>query len=221
MELTSGMGVFSGVKDAQDEFGADVVVLFRPLNIDDLLCGIANLNDHLYAEPAQNADNMYSVVAIECGGRVLAHELGHNLGLNHSRKQDGEGVMLPYALGYGVNNRFATVMAYEEEFGGAIGVDKFSSPLLDCFGQPCGISHDDDPNNSADAVSALNQVVGKVAAYRQTTVTDDHGNNRFLASELSNNTNVQGMVDTMTAIGLFILLPVNKLLLFQSVQTMN
>ncbi|GAA5442374.1 hypothetical protein Misp06_00548 [Microbulbifer sp. NBRC 101763] len=105
----------------------------------------------------------YSLTAVDCGGTDLTfiHELGHNMGLTHSRQQgDTSGGVYYWGLGYGVNNSFSTIMAYPSAFGrGAVRLDTFSDPDKICSGFPCG------QRDRADAHRALGPIIDDVAGY--------------------------------------------------------
>jgi hypothetical protein len=146
-----------------DRVGADFLVMLRPYVSGDSACGIAWLGG--YQDGPYSAGGMVSHTSIDCSDVVNAHELGHNMGLSHSRRQDDEGWVYPYALGHGVDNEFATIMAYPAEFSTSR-VPVFSSPELDCRGLPCGVDHTD-PNEGADAVLALNKRRAQIATIRE------------------------------------------------------
>ena len=179
-------GEFQDVSRWREEFKADMVVLVRPNPIGS--CGVAYIttspNVHLYK------NNMFSVISLSgCPSHVLAHELGHNLGLTHSEKQGGMQGIFRYARGYGQSGEFVTVMAYPSAFAKTITkkkkkkkkglfkkkrkkktetiypkvVYKFSSPQLDCIGRPCGI--DSNARNAADARKALFYTIPRVARF--------------------------------------------------------
>ena len=169
-DITNGNGAFSTIAGLREVHEADMVVLFRPYNDNHGSCGLAwvggvNTNADFSAQHIKNYQ--YSHVAVNsCGDYVTAHELGHNLGLRHSRKQDGSGGTTAYALGHGVNGKFTTVMAYQSEFN----VDywtgkvyKFSNPDITCKGLPCGV--DRNQSQGADARFALNITGPQVANY--------------------------------------------------------
>lgn len=163
---------FNNVETLRQQYGADMVVFYRPYSDTHNSCGIAwvggyNTNGNFGG--ASEKSMAYAHVASDtCGDYVTVHELGHNMGLQHSRRQDGRGGTFPYALGYGEYGKFTTIMAYQSAFN----VDyvngkiwKFSNPNLKCSGNsPCGISRTD-ATNGADAVYTLNIVAPQVANY--------------------------------------------------------
>ncbi|MFJ2738719.1 reprolysin-like metallopeptidase [Streptomyces sp. NPDC087440] len=100
---------------------------------------------------------------------VVAHELGHNLGLDHDdatlrqQGQDFENPFLPYNRGYVPADRsFHTIMAYRSACGGCTTVPQYSNPLHSHNGQPLGDARH-------DAVRVLRQTGPVVAAYRENT----------------------------------------------------
>lgn len=162
---------FSGVAAAREQAKADMVILYRPYKSVQGSCGLAWIGGQGtngdFSNPSIKS-YMFAHIAINsCGDFVTAHELGHNMGLKHSRKQDGSGGAFHYALGHGVVNQFATVMAYQSEFN----VDywtgkiyKFSNPDITCKGVPCGVSRTD-TIKGADAHYALNITGPQIAKF--------------------------------------------------------
>ncbi|VUD69271.1 Endo-1,4-beta-xylanase A [Thalassocella blandensis] len=151
-EVLGKIRVNADIARKRDEVGADFVTQLHRTGA----CGLGYV--------AVSAAWAFNVVGPNCGGQVLAHELGHNMGLNHSRKQGNQGGSnYRYGLGYGVVNSFATTMAYPGVFNTSW-VPKFSSPAFKCRGLQCGIWPGN--ANEADASLALNNVKGQIAGFR-------------------------------------------------------
>ena len=168
---------FSDIPALRNQYGADLVVLMRPYS-DDGYCGLAWIGGHAtngdFTDPNEK-DYGYSHVSIDCGTYVLSHELGHNMGLNHSRRQDETGGTFDFALGHGVDNDFVTVMAYTSTFS-ASKMKLFSSPTLNCGSDACGV--DRNSGEGADAVYTLNVVAPQIADYfpSEVELVDGWGN---------------------------------------------
>ncbi len=150
----------SWINEKREAVGADFVSVVHETGN----CGIAYMAIH--------SAWAYSVVGSDCGNaNVLAHELGHNMGLNHSRAQgDTEGARYKYALGHGVSNSFGTLMTYYWTYNGK-SATVFSNPDIDCYGNSCGVEEGE--ADQADAAKALNNIKNELAAFQPTKVSDD------------------------------------------------
>lgn len=160
---------------------ADIVVLLRPRKSDTAVCGKAYLNGGGLASPDSTFWTMggyaYAHVSINCYDFVLAHELGHVMGLVHTRA-DNNSRPYAYGAGYKISNDFSTVMASTKAYApppSTLQVPYFSSPTLTCTGYnntpaPCGI--DSSQPDGADAVLALNNLAAQVALFSDDSDND-------------------------------------------------
>ena len=154
-----GDGIMDEVHGIRDDFGADLVHL---VSDPEDVCGIAWFN------PGES--HAFGLTGYDCevGGYTFAHELGHNMGLNHDRytewcadaeeRPGGCDIVLentPHAYSYGyVNQRalaadatedqaWTTIMAYSWQCGDAElscrTLRDFSNPGNSLGGDPLGV----------------------------------------------------------------------------------
>ena len=172
-------GYMDDVHTLRDRVGADLVHLI--VGKAPGLCGVAIL------------PGAFALTVLDCGGIVMAHEIGHNMGLYHDRfsGQLSRGGMSSHpAFGY-VNqrlldadappsSRWHTIMAYRSHCRLAdvycSWLPRFSNPRQRHNGDPLGVAYGTGENGAtgaADAAAVLNATSPAVAAWRERPAGDN------------------------------------------------
>lgn len=169
------------LRNARDQFGADLVSLVRPLRApQNEGCGIA----WLIGGDGDTIDNSYtpfgySVVSdgqdldetdgnnYLCYVETLAHELGHNMGQAHNTQDSSQQGAHTYSYGYRETSTtgFFTIMAYPLANSSQFPISYFSNPSVNDSGtgRVTGTA-------TADNARSLNQTMPLVAQFRAAVV---------------------------------------------------
>ena len=178
-----GDGRMDGVEVLRNRYAADLVHLL--VGQVDRVCGVAYLGGEL------------SVTGASCPTYVVAHELGHNLGLRHDRYQYSRETSLrplpgryghnfgyvnqrAFAAGAPLSSRWHTIMSYPTQCLNqgdffCQPLRRFSNPDLTYGGDPTGVSIDTPSFNRdgpADARRYLNAHWQRAVSRRSTSCTD-------------------------------------------------
>lgn len=175
-------GFMDNVHTLRNTYGADLVHLIT--NNGGGYCGLAYV-----MESVSNAfkTNAFGVTARTCVSPNLsfAHEMGHNMGLQHDRYVDQSNVPYPYSHGYTnqaaflpgapVNKRWRTIMAYNTECQdngmSCTRLMYFSDPRRFYTGDRMGVagtSPSSSTDGPANARASLNNTRATVANFRAT-----------------------------------------------------
>ena len=163
--MTKGNKTFAGVHRQRDRLNADLVALLRT---GDELCGIAW---YVTMPSAATADTGFSVSNVDCIAiQVVAHEMGHNAGLNHDRYVSAAAPNSEYNFGFvNLKAKAISIMAYDYRcyINGkkCTTVPMFSTPrvkYLEAYrmGIPKG------RKGAADNARRLSETLPAVATYR-------------------------------------------------------
>lgn len=144
----------------RNQYGADLVSLI--VNNGGSYCGLGYVMESVGSSFAPYA---FQVTALGCavGNLSLAHEHGHNLGMEHD-PADGpspSAASYTWSFGHYVDGVFRTVMSYPNPCpSGCNRVTYFSSPLISYLGYPTGVANQRDNARTANSDAAI------VAAFR-------------------------------------------------------
>jgi Metallo-peptidase family M12B Reprolysin-like len=171
----SSSNALKTVDTLRNQYGADLVALLRPYNsaAHENLCGVAWIlgfggagikpgdETHGFSVMSDGVDSLGPIAGATsvCEEVTFAHEIGHNLGLNHDRANANFAGSTAYSYGYiDTAVGFGTIMSY---FGSAR-IPKFSNPNVSCLGAPCGkpISASDSAYAAAAITAGMNVVAG-------------------------------------------------------------
>lgn len=147
----------SGVARLRDQYGADLVgmIIENPGN----LCGLG----WYMGTPSPNfASRGFQITRRSCiGGWTVAHEFGHNMGLQHDEANAG-GTPGPYQYNYGhiLSNNTHTIMAYGSSCNWCPAINHFSNPDVSYNGSPTGTAY----HNNARRLNDTRKIV---ANFRQ------------------------------------------------------
>lgn len=152
----------SGVASLRNEYGADLVgfLVENPGNV----CGLG----WYMGNPSKNfASRGFQVTRRNClGGWTVAHEFGHNMGLQHDEANaGGTPGSNQYNYGHLLSNNYHTIMAYGSSCNWCPVINNFSNPDIDYDGVPTGNAY----HNNA---RRLNDTRTIVASFRD-SVNDD------------------------------------------------
>jgi hypothetical protein len=170
----------------RNTFGADFVVLLREIEDTGGLGWVDNVG---------NRDDLaFNVVRISNPLSTFAHELGHNMGLAHSRRQVANGGVAgieAYAAGHGLDrvigseNGFVTIMAYRDVFNNAPKIAVISNPSIGCdtdtSTNTCGVNESD----LIDGANAARVLQERRALYGNYRISPTLGSVSFSDSNLS------------------------------------
>ncbi|MGI0115364.1 carbohydrate binding domain-containing protein [Zooshikella sp. RANM57] len=156
------------VAELRAKHGADFVTLVGPSS---QYCGLGYLPwRNKKGELSANSTSVaYNWVGVNCVS-AYAHELGHNMGLHHSRAQKSKGSIYEWGVGHGEVGQYVTNMAYQSAYSQGKWVPRlpfFSNPtIFECHGMACGVDiHKKDGTNAA---LALNRVALQLAEFMPT-----------------------------------------------------
>jgi Metallo-peptidase family M12B Reprolysin-like len=174
-DLAYGRGAFAGTATLRKQYGADLVMLFRPFYKQTAgSCGTTyvgfsnggNGNANFGYGTIGDGSSKDAQANYYCGTSTFTHEIGHSLGNVHDREFSGFSGKFPYSYAWGIQNKFGTIMSY---YGPSIML--FSTPNLStqCAGTPCGFAEGD--ANSSDQAKTINYTAPIVGNYKPTTVS--------------------------------------------------
>jgi hypothetical protein len=205
------------VPNTFSRLGADIVVLIDGFSPGGNLCGLGTVPgvgfDGELRHPVFGGVGVFVSMYMPgfpsgggsgCDEITLAHELGHNFGLSHSRKQPDRKGTFPWSLGHGIEGSFATVMADPSDYPGSTEIPLFSNPQInDCSGLPCGVSRND-LEQGADAVHSLTQTRFQIADIGSSNVLgtaslSGDSNNAILFGGASKSSDVNRFVNSFAS----------------------
>jgi len=98
----------------------------------------------------------------------FAHELGHNMGMQHDRANSSGNGVFSYSFGYGQPGGYRDTMAYQSACGGGscTRVNYWSSPDVTYNGNPLGVAAGN-AGTEADAKTSLNNTYDTTRDFKQ------------------------------------------------------
>jgi hypothetical protein len=179
---TANDGFLDEIHKARDAYGADLAVLITEQMAE--FCGRGYVN-----RPIDNGAFGFSVVKRACtsNGRTFAHEVGHNLGLNHDWYVTPSPGAFSYSKGHvSLEGRFLDLMAYydlcTETKTSCTNLLHYTNPEMARNGYTTGVAQGTstacvertmpEVPCDADAAATLRRMVGVVARFRQSVTPD-------------------------------------------------
>jgi hypothetical protein len=166
-DLHAGTGNLATAHTWRNTYGADLVVMLVDTGSAYGWVGQGYLLTSSDGQPG-NAFTVNAIQSVDIS-HIMTHEVGHNLGCGHSKRQatqPGPGPLFSYAAGWyftGSNSKdYHTIMTYNDDgFGNTyIGAPLFSTPLKTHEGTTAGDAADGDNSR------CIRQTMAVVAGYR-------------------------------------------------------